>query len=128
MLSLMGDAEAAGAQFAFLSPCLGGRIVPSGVLLEVGGQAPMALECRRVVNATGLGAQALALAIEGFPAARVPPLHYAKGNYFSLSGRPPFAQLVYPLPDQASVGLHYTRDLAGQGRFGPDVEWVDHIA
>jgi len=127
MLSLMGDAEAAGAQFAFLSPCLGGRIVPGGVLLEAGGQAPMALECRRVVNAAGLGAQALALAIAGFPAARVPPLHYAKGNYFALTGRPPFAQLVYPLPDQASVGLHYTRDLAGQGRFGPDVEWVEHI-
>lgn len=127
MLSLKGDAEAAGAMFAFLSPCLGGRIVADGILLEVGGSSPMRVLCERVVNSAGLGAQALAQAIEGFPAVRIPPLFYAKGNYFSLSGRPPFSRLVYPLPDQASIGLHYTRDLAGQGRFGPDVEWIDAI-
>ncbi len=127
MLSLKGEAEAAGALFAMLSPCLGGRIAADAIHLDVGGQSPMTLACRHVVNAAGLGAQALALSLDGFPPAKVPPLHYAKGNYFSLSGRPPFSRLIYPLPDQASVGLHYTRDLAGQGRFGPDVEWVDAI-
>ena len=57
----------------------------------------------------------------------MPPLHYSKGSYFSLAGRQPFAMLVYPPPDHASVGLHYTRDLAGRGRFGPDAQWVDAI-
>jgi L-2-hydroxyglutarate oxidase LhgO len=29
------------------------------------------------------------------------------------------------VPGHASLGLHYTLDLAGQARFGPDVEWVE---
>jgi L-2-hydroxyglutarate oxidase LhgO len=35
--------------------------------------------------------------------------------------------LVYPTPQSAGLGVHFTLDLAGQGRFGPDVEWTDHI-
>jgi L-2-hydroxyglutarate oxidase LhgO len=57
----------------------------------------------------------------------VPPCHYAKGNYYSLSGRAPFSRLVYPMPNQAGLGVHITIDLAGQARFGPDVEWIDRI-
>lgn len=127
LLSLKGEAEAAGAVFAVRSPCLGGRITSDGFEVDVGGEAPMRLRCRYLVNCAGLGAQALARAIAGLPPASIPPLYYAKGNYFSLAGPPPFSRLVYPLPDDASVGLHYTRDLAGRGRFGPDVEWVDHV-
>ena len=35
--------------------------------------------------------------------------------------------LIYPAPEQAGLGVHLTLDLAGQARFGPDVEWVDEI-
>ena len=56
------------------------------------------------------------------------PLHKAKGNYFFLSGKAPFSRLVYPLPGSAGLGIHYTKDLSGQARFGPDVEWVDDIS
>ncbi|MFO1127774.1 MAG: NAD(P)/FAD-dependent oxidoreductase [Rhodospirillales bacterium] len=126
MLSLQGDAEASGAVFAFHAPVVGGAIEAGTIRLEVGGPAPASITCRIVVNAAGLGAQGVATAM-GLPAALVPPLYYAKGSYFSFFGRPPFRRLVYPVPDEASVGLHYTRDLAGQGRFGPDVEWVETI-
>lgn len=49
-----------------------------------------------------------------------------QGNYFSLSGRCPFSRLVYPLPEPglAGLGTHLTLDLGGQGRFGPDVQWL----
>jgi L-2-hydroxyglutarate oxidase LhgO len=57
----------------------------------------------------------------------VPPTYYAKGNYYSLSGRSPFSRLVYPMPNDAGLGVHITLDLAGQARFGPDVEWIDRI-
>jgi L-2-hydroxyglutarate oxidase LhgO len=57
----------------------------------------------------------------------VPPLYYAKGNYFALQGRTPFARLIYPVPAPGGLGVHITVDLAGQARFGPDVEWVDTI-
>ena len=39
----------------------------------------------------------------------------------------PFSRLVYPVPEPGGLGVHVTLDLAGQARFGPDVEWVDHI-
>ena len=54
-------------------------------------------------------------------------MHLAKGNYFSLSGRSPFSRLIYPMPTPGGLGVHLTLDLAGQARFGPDVEWVDAI-
>jgi L-2-hydroxyglutarate oxidase LhgO len=82
---------------------------------------------RRLVNAAGLGAQRVARALQGYPADLVPPLHYAKGNYFSLGGRSPFSRLIYPMPEAAGLGVHLTLDLAGQARFGPDVEWTDRL-
>lgn len=127
MLSLLGEAEAAGAVLALNSPALGGKIGEDGVLLAIGGGAPVRLICRSVVNAAGLGAQAVAHGLAGFPGGCIPPLVLAKGNYFALNQRPPFSRLVYPLPDGAGLGVHYTRDLAGAGRFGPDVEWIERI-
>ena len=35
------------------------------------------------------------------------------------------SRLIYPAPVEAGLGIHVTIDLAGQVRFGPDVEWVD---
>jgi L-2-hydroxyglutarate oxidase LhgO len=54
-------------------------------------------------------------------------MRYAKGNYFSLSGKAPFSRLVYPIPEPGGLGVHYTIDMGGQGRFGPDVQWVDQL-
>lgn len=126
MLSLLGEAEAHGAALARQSPVLRGWIEDDGrVTLEVGGETPMLLTARLLVNAASLGAQTIAHGIAGFPAAHVPPLHYAKGNYFALSGRSPFSRLIYPMPEAAGLGVHLTLDLGGQARFGPDVEWVD---
>jgi len=41
-----------------------------------------------------------------------------------LAGRAPFTHLVYPLPQDAWLGVHLTLDQGGQARFGPDVEWL----
>ena len=54
-------------------------------------------------------------------------MYYAKGNYFVLAGRAPFNRLIYPVPVKAGLGVHLTLDLAGQARFGPDVEWIDEL-
>ena len=128
MLSLLGEAEAHGAMLALCSPVLGGRITSQGIVLDVGGDAPMTLCARTVVNSAGLHAPALARAIDGVPAAAVPRDHLAKGCYFTLPGRAPFSRLVYPAPGQSShLGVHLTLDLGGQARFGPSFEWVDRI-
>ncbi|MBK8508280.1 MAG: NAD(P)/FAD-dependent oxidoreductase [Candidatus Competibacteraceae bacterium] len=121
MLALLGDAERAGAALVTRTPVAGGRIGPDGIVLRAGGAEPFALRCRCLINAAGLQAQPLARQLKGFPAARIPPAFYAKGHYFTLSGRAPFRHLVYPMPDHAGLGIHVTLDLGGQCKFGPDV-------
>lgn len=124
MLALQADAEQAGAVCAFGSPVTGGAIAQDGIVIETGGTQPAALVARAVINCAALGAQRIAHGLRGFPAARVPAAHYAKGSYFALAGRAPFAHLIYPVPEPAGLGVHLTLDLGGQAKFGPDVEWV----
>jgi L-2-hydroxyglutarate oxidase LhgO len=128
MLGLQGDAEDQGAMIAFFAPVERGTVADDGIILEVGGAGAMTLKAKTVVNAAGLHTQSLTHAFEGFPKDRIPPWHYCKGNYYALSGcRAPFSSLIYPAPEQAGLGVHLTLDLAGQARFGPDVEWIDEI-
>ena len=127
MLALQGEAEAAGALVAFLSPVIAARAGRAGIEVEVGGAEPVTLRCRLFVNAAGLHAPGLARRIAGMPAERVPGAYYAKGNYFTLSGRSPFSRLIYPVPVPGGLGVHLTIDLGGQARFGPDVEWVETL-
>jgi L-2-hydroxyglutarate oxidase LhgO len=124
MLALQGDAEANGAVFAFRSPVERMRIAPGAVEVEAVGTR---LRARTLVNAAGLHAPALAAAMEGFPADRVPRGYLAKGHYYLLSGHAPFSHLVYPVPVSGGLGVHLTIDLGGQAKFGPDVAWIDRI-
>jgi L-2-hydroxyglutarate oxidase LhgO len=127
MLALRGDAEAAGAALAFHTPLLHARVVAGKIELDAGGDAPMTLECRLLVNSAGLNAPAVARGIDGMPLELIPRAYLAKGNYFSCSKKAPFSHLIYPVPEPGGLGVHLTLDMAGQARFGPDVEWVDTI-
>lgn len=127
MLALKGDAEAAGAMFAFHAPveriaAEGGRFV-----VTVGGADPMTLSCDELVNAAGHGAPGLAKAMTGYDGALAPRAFLAKGSYFTLAGRSPFSRLIYPVPQPGGLGVHLTLDLGGQAKFGPDVEWIDRV-
>ena len=79
------------------------------------------LLARSAVIAGGLHACAIASAIG---LAKVPQAYLCKGNYFTLTGKTPFGRLIYPVPVSAGLGVHFTLDMAGRGRFGPDVEWI----
>ncbi len=74
-----------------------------------------------VVNSAGLGAPALARQL----VPESPRGWYARGRYYGYSGPAPFSRLVYPVAEAGGLGVHVTLDLAGQVRFGPDVEWID---
>ena len=124
MLALQGDLESAGGALALLSPVVSIAPEAGRLRVEVGGEAPMALSARVVVNAAGLWAPDLGATIDGQAPGVVPAARYAKGNYYALAGRAPFTHLIYPVPEEAGLGVHLTLDLAGQARFGPDVEWI----
>ena len=127
MLALEGDAGAGGAFVALGSPCLGGAVRDDGIRIDVGGTEPASLVGDSVVNAAALGAQEVARRIEGLDPSHIPQLHYAKGNYFYLTGRSPFSHLVYPMPSDAWLGVHVGLDLGGRCRFGPDLHWIDTL-
>ena len=125
MLGLQGDAEAAGAVIAFRSPVVGGRVGEDGIVLDVGGDDRARLTAAAAVNCAALNAQKVAAGLEGLDRRAIPQRYLAKGNYFTLSGPSPFERLIYPVPRAGGLGVHLTMDLAGQARFGPDVEWVE---
>jgi L-2-hydroxyglutarate oxidase LhgO len=127
MLALQGDLEDAGGTVALRTPVTHGLCGRGGILLEAGLDDSLELEARVVVNSAGLQAQALARRIEGVPEDSIPPSGYAKGNYYVLQGKAPFRHLIYPVPEPGGLGVHLTLDLAGQARFGPDVEWVEKL-
>jgi len=127
MLAFLGDAESRGAALALGSPVVSGSAGRDGIVLAVGGAEPMEIRCGVVVNCAGLHAQAVARAIAGIPADRIPPTRYAIGHYYALSGPSPFRRLVYPVARQDWLGVHVTIDLGGQVKFGPDFGWIDSV-
>lgn len=125
MDALEGEIEAHGGSVVLSSPFLGATPHREGYELRVGGSEPTTVTARRLVISAGLGAQACAATIEGYPQERIPKQSLAKGNYFALSGKAPFKRLIYPPPVPGALGTHYRRDLGGVARFGPDIEWVN---
>jgi L-2-hydroxyglutarate oxidase LhgO len=123
MTALLYDFEQAGGIFVRSSPVVGGKVGAGRTALQVGGTDPCIVEATRVVNSAGLAAQGIAHALEGFPRDKVPPLHYAIGHYYEYAGQIPFRHLVYPVASRGGLGIHLTLDLAGRGRFGPDISW-----
>ncbi|MFZ9350521.1 MAG: NAD(P)/FAD-dependent oxidoreductase [Polynucleobacter sp.] len=92
---------------------------------HVGGADAMQLQTKYLINCAGMSAPAVAQRIEGIPTEHIPKAYFAKGNYFSLAGKSPFRHLIYPVPEPGGLGVHLTLDMAGQAKFGPDVEWLE---
>ncbi len=124
MLAYLADAEAAGAMLALKSPLKACRFSSKDFVLQAGDTE---IKTELLINSAGFRAPSVARLMAGFPAAKIPPEYYAKGNYYSLTSRPPFSRLVYPVPEPGGLGVHVTLDLAGQARFGPDVEWLERF-
>jgi L-2-hydroxyglutarate oxidase LhgO len=124
MRSLWGELEDHGGMIAFETPVERMSFKAGQWHVQFGGRDAGTVDFDAVVNAAGLGAQALARRIEGYAAEKVPRLVLGKGNYFGFAGRPAFSRLIYPTPIDGGLGVHVTLDLAGRMRFGPDVEWI----
>ncbi|RLN89612.1 hypothetical protein BBJ28_00022837 [Nothophytophthora sp. Chile5] len=145
MLALQGDAEAHGAMIARCTAVQGGEFAAKSRSFVIraaqsngGGREEeiQEVECDYFVNATGMFAPDLlhqVVADGTLPSSSRSPLpsvpeQFAKGTYFKLGqSNRPFSHLVYPIPEVGGLGVHATVDLAGNVRFGPDVEWVDAV-
>ncbi|PWK63733.1 NAD(P)/FAD-dependent oxidoreductase [Aminobacter sp. AP02] len=128
MLSLLGEAEEGGAYLSLNTEIVSGRIDADRFVLHTrdhGTGSEYEIAARHFVNAAGLGANALASRLEGLDPKFVPQLRLARGNYFSVTGKPAFSRLIYPVPEPGGLGVHLTLDLNGGMRFGPDVEWIE---
>jgi L-2-hydroxyglutarate oxidase LhgO len=129
MLAYLGEAQDHGAVLVLRSEVRRASPQPDGRLrVEVEGtDGRVSLIARHLINAAGLFASQLAARVDGLSSDAIPETRFAKGNYFSLIGRSPFTRLIYPVPNEAGLGVHLTLDLGGRARFGPDVEWVDAL-
>ncbi len=122
MLALQSDLEAHGGMVAFNSAFESAQVTAEGIVVRAAGIEVLTQE---LINSAGLFAGLVATAISGLDTKQVPQTRFAKGNYYSLQGKTPFRRLIYPVPENAGLGVHVTIDLGGQARFGPDVEWLE---
>ena len=120
MLSLQGDLETHGGMVVFNTKVTGLKSSVPDTIVETD---EYSLSARWVINCGGLSAPDLATDTPGTPTA-----YFAKGHYYTLSGKPPFSRLVYPVPFRSgALGVHVTLDIAGQVKFGPDFHSIDGI-
>ena len=119
MLSLQGDLEANDGMVAFRTCVLS---IVSNSNLNIVETPEFEVSAEWVINSAGLSAPSLSAGLAGSPEG-----YYAKGHYYSYSGRQPFSRLVYPVAEAGGLGVHVTLDLAGQIKFGPDVRWQDDL-
>jgi L-2-hydroxyglutarate oxidase LhgO len=132
MQHLLREAQAGGVMLACRTRLLSAEVKHPDHGFELrlqSGAEELTLHTRVLINCAGLHAVGVAGTIDGLDPAYIPRIQFIKGSYLRLSGKSPFTHLIYPVPDPAyrGLGIHATLDLAGQCRFGPDIEAVDTL-
>ena len=125
MLSLQGDFESDGGIVSFNSSATSIKKINDGFLVSVNEHDSFGVSSRELINSAGLSAQNISQKIDHLDKSSIPKSRFCKGSYFSLACKSPFSHLIYPVPNNAGLGVHLTLDLAGRAKFGPDTEWVD---
>lgn len=126
LMAYLGDLESHDGMLVLQSSVEEVRVVRGGFIVRVrSGESDSELHCKHLINCAGLSALDLLHRMQGYPQERWRRPYFAKGNYFVCHGTKPFQRLVYPMPNNAGLGVHATLDLDGTTRFGPDVQWVE---
>ena len=127
MRSYLGELELSGSiayNSKFIKSELKNNVHVSTVLNE---DNEIKIKSSILINAAGLYAEDVAKSISSMDKTLIPKTYFAKGNYFETSKDLNIRHLIYPIPNEASLGLHLGLDIGMQVRFGPDVEWIDEI-
>lgn len=127
MMSLLGSAEENCDEFDVIWNCEVLDILEgSNIRLET---SQGDLEVDHVINCAGLYACDMArrlTRVKSEEQSKVfPTAKFIKGNYWKAERTPGYNHLIYPIPVKNGLGTHLTMDLAGQIRFGPNVEWIE---
>ena len=126
MLALQGDFERAKGLLSLNSSVAGIKAIKEGFSVKVDSIGESSeVTCRELINSAGLNAQKISKTLNNKYDNTIPEPRYCKGTYYSLSTKSPFSRLIYPVPNNAGLGIHLTLDLAGRAKFGPDTEWID---
>jgi len=130
-LSFLAEAESFGAMLALCVEVVAIERSASGYRIRARDASGTLseIECAAVVNAAGLGGDALAELVGFDVDACGYRLRPCKGDYFAL---PPacglrVSTLIYPVPADGGLGIHIPIDLGGRMRLGPDAEYVDSV-
>ena len=124
MFSLLCEFEKNNGQIVYKTEVVNGKGTTAGTELTM--HDGYALLAKTVVNVTGLYASDVSANL-GVDSSTIPVTRYARGRYYTYSAKSPFNHLVYPIASKAGLGVHATLDMAGQLRFGPDVEWISRV-
>jgi L-2-hydroxyglutarate oxidase LhgO len=99
------------------------------IIKMLSGGEPFEIEARVVINSAGLYSDKVAEMVGIDIVEAGYRIYWSKGEYFSLTGKPPAKMLIYPPPpqDEASLGIHSVPDLTGRVKFGPNAFYVNEI-
>ena len=122
LLNLQQDAEDYGATFCFDTIAESINKFDRPLVSGISRGDRYAVRARHVIVCAGIQSAELRRALN----INKPDSYWLKGSYFRLTCDTPFRHLVYPLPNRGGLGIHFTLDLAGQGKFGPDTEKTDN--
>lgn len=132
MEKLLGCAKDNGADIVYDAEVMGLAKGHEGFVVTVrnGAGAQESFLAATVINAAGLDADTVA-ACAGIDCASAQyRLKYCKGEYYRIHAHKTHLinGLVYPVPDEVSLGIHLTPDLAGGVRIGPNATYIERSA
>ncbi len=87
------------------------------------------VESKNLILCTGLHSYETGILLGKFEdLSEFKKLSFVKGHYYKLnSSEPPFRHLIYPIPSKLGLGIHYTLDIDGFGKFGPDTSVITKL-
>lgn len=125
--ALEGDIQHFGGLISLRTSFLSAKKINNKFVISCLADEEFLIESKYLINCSGLSNENTLKNIKNFPRDKIYKNYYAKGHYYKYSGKSPFANLIYPVSGQHSLGIHVGFDLAGGVRFGPDVEFVNEI-
>ncbi|MCO4799122.1 MAG: NAD(P)/FAD-dependent oxidoreductase [Colwelliaceae bacterium] len=128
MQSLVFDIEKYGGMFVANTEMLSAIPTSDGFNIKLKSVNDyLSLSSRYLINSAGLHSTKLAGNIDTLSPNLIPKLYWCRGHYFSYSGKSPFKQLIYPIPEKEGLGIHASLDMGGGLKFGPDTQYIKEL-